>query len=140
LVNVLFYFVVTIGLTVMLDVFPQLARYAPAVFPLLAAVGAVNIAIKNGQLRREFAKRRAKEERRRVPKTSPPARQVAKPQRQDTGNLPSDWRQLTTEQRKELAHIPRGEREDMLPELAPRTLRLWHQRLDEIAAQNGSYS
>lgn len=50
---VAFYFVITIGLTVLLDVFPELARFAPAVFPLLAGVGAVNIAIKNGQQRRE---------------------------------------------------------------------------------------
>lgn len=50
---VVVYFVVTIGLTVLLDVIPELARFAPAVFPLLAAVGAVNIAVKNGQRRRE---------------------------------------------------------------------------------------
>jgi len=60
---VAFYFVVTIGLTVMLDVIPELARYAPAVFPLLAAVGAVNIAIKNGQRRREAEKLAKKSER-----------------------------------------------------------------------------
>jgi hypothetical protein len=82
LVNVLFYFVVTIGLTVMLDVFPQLARYAPAVFPLLAAVGAVNIAIKNGQLRREVAKRRAKAER--TTKRNATRTQPVKPKAQPT--------------------------------------------------------
>lgn len=59
-----FYFVVTIGLTVLLDVYPELAQFAPAIFPLLAAIGAVNIAVKNGQARRESEKRRAKEERR----------------------------------------------------------------------------
>lgn len=51
-----FYFVVTIGLTVVLDVRPEWSRYAPAIFPLLAAIGAANIAMKNGQRRREVAK------------------------------------------------------------------------------------
>lgn len=59
--------------------------------------------------------------------------------RQDTGTLPSDWRQLTDTQRHDLAHLPRVEREQIMPELADRTRRLWHERLDEIAAQNGSF-
>jgi hypothetical protein len=59
--------------------------------------------------------------------------------RQDAGNLPDDWRQLTNGQRRDLAHATREEREDMFPELAGRTRREWHRRLDEIAAQNGSY-
>lgn len=54
------YFLVTIGLTVLLDVFPELARFSPAIFPLLAAVGAVNIAVKNGQQRREAVKLESK--------------------------------------------------------------------------------
>jgi hypothetical protein len=58
-----FYFVVTIGLTVVLDVYPHLAKFAPAIFPLLAAIGAANIAMKNGQRRRESAKAAAKAER-----------------------------------------------------------------------------
>lgn len=59
--------------------------------------------------------------------------------RQDSGELPTDWRQLTTEQKRELAHATRGERDDMFPEIAARTRRDWHNRLDKIAAQNGSY-
>lgn len=56
LVAAVFYFVVTIGLTVVLDVHPDWSRFAPAIFPLLAAIGAANIAMKNGQRRREVAK------------------------------------------------------------------------------------
>jgi len=63
--------------------------------------------------------------------------------RQDTGNmptnLPADWRQLTGQQRHDLAHLPRDERAQLMPNLAARTRRLWHERLDEIAAQNGAY-
>lgn len=83
--TVVIYFVVTIGLTVLLDVFPELARFAPAVFPLLAAVGAVNIAVKNGQQRREDAKRNKiatkKGNQRRQPKIvdSQPVKAVAQP-------------------------------------------------------------
>jgi hypothetical protein len=58
-------------------------------------------------------------------------------ERQDTGNLPGDWRQLTHVQRHDLAHATREEREDMFPELAGRTRREWHSRLDKLAAQNG---
>lgn len=46
------YLVSTIGLTVLLDIFPDLARYAPALFPILALVGAVNLALRSGHRRR----------------------------------------------------------------------------------------
>jgi hypothetical protein len=55
----------TIGLTVLLDIFPNLARFAPALFPILALVGAVNLALRSGHRRRlngiaaERAERRA---------------------------------------------------------------------------------
>ena len=49
---VVVYLVSTIGLTVLLDIFPNLARYAPALFPILALVGAVNLALRSGHRRR----------------------------------------------------------------------------------------
>lgn len=59
--------------------------------------------------------------------------------RRDTGNLPTDWRQLTRQQRRDLAHLTREERENIMPEMAERTRREWHSRLDDIAVQNGNY-
>ncbi len=61
-------------------------------------------------------------------------------ERQLTGNLPANWRQLTREQRHDLAHSTRDERENAMPEMAERTRRLWHERLDGIAAMNGEYA
>jgi biotin operon repressor len=49
---VVIYLVSTIGLTVLLDILPELARFAPALFPLLALVGAVNLALRAGHRRR----------------------------------------------------------------------------------------
>jgi len=46
------YLVSTIGLTILLDILPDLSRYAPALFPLLALVGAVNLALRAGHRRR----------------------------------------------------------------------------------------
>ncbi|MCB8988961.1 MAG: hypothetical protein H6661_14565 [Ardenticatenaceae bacterium] len=57
----------------------------------------------------------------------------------ESGILPADWRQLTRQQRRDLAHLPREEREAIMPPLAARTRRDWHTRLDEIASQNGEY-
>lgn len=95
LVNVAVYFVVTIGLTVLLDVVPELSRFAPAIFPLLAAVGAVNIAVKNGQRRREAEKQAAKVDRQRIKEA------VLKPvNRQPNVNHPSTANQLTPSQRR----------------------------------------
>jgi len=48
------YVLVTITLTILLEVQPALALYAPALFPLLAIVGAVNLAIRSNQTRREI--------------------------------------------------------------------------------------
>lgn len=98
LVNVAVYFVVTIGLTVLLDVAPQLSRYAPAIFPLLAAVGAVNIAVKNGQRRREADKVAAKVDRQRAKSTA--GQPVVNRQ---PVNLPSTNSGLTPAQDKILA-------------------------------------
>jgi len=142
-----FYFVVTIILTVLLDVFPEMAKYAPAIFPLLAAIGAANIAMKNGQRRRENEKLRVKLGK----KTGSKKQSSAASYRQVTGKLPVedtnlplqsnelpvDWRQLTLKQRRQLAHLDRNERQDLFANLAPRTQRLWNQRLDQIAEQNG---
>lgn len=95
LVNVVVYFVVTIGLTVLLDVVPQLSMYAPAIFPLLAAVGAVNIAVKNGQRRREAEKQAAKVDRQRIKSTS------SQPQvNQKKGNHPTTPNDFTPAQRR----------------------------------------
>ena len=46
------YLISTIGLTVFLDIFPELGRYAPALFPMLALVGAVNLALRSEHRRR----------------------------------------------------------------------------------------
>ena len=62
--------------------------------------------------------------------------------RQDSGNLntfPADWRQLTRQQRHKLAHLTREERDNIMPEIATRTRRDWHKKLDEIAVQNGHF-
>ncbi len=42
----------TIGLTVLLDIYPEMGRFAPALFPMLALVGAVNLALRSGHRRR----------------------------------------------------------------------------------------
>ena len=54
----------TIGLTVVLDIIPELSRFAPAIFPLLALVGAVNLAIRADHKRRLQAIAEEKAERR----------------------------------------------------------------------------
>ena len=47
------YIVATLGLVVFLEVWPVLATYAPAIFPALAVVGAVNLALIARQEQRE---------------------------------------------------------------------------------------
>lgn len=62
--------------------------------------------------------------------------------RQDSGSLntfPADWRQLTRQQRHKLAHLTREERDNIMPEIATRTRRDWHKKLDQIATQNGHF-
>jgi hypothetical protein len=48
------YVLTTIGLVVVLEVWPWLATYAPALFPLLAVVGALNLVLISQQERREL--------------------------------------------------------------------------------------
>ena len=47
------YVTATLGLVVFLEVWPMLSTYAPALFPALAVVGAVNLALISQQERRE---------------------------------------------------------------------------------------
>jgi hypothetical protein len=49
------YVVTTLGLVVFLEVWPLLATYAPALFPALAVVGALNLAMISRQEQREAA-------------------------------------------------------------------------------------
>ena len=61
-----FYYLSTVGLTVLLDIVPNLARFAPAIFPTLALVGTVNLALRSQHkqrlagIAREKAERKAK--------------------------------------------------------------------------------
>ena len=57
------YVVATLGLVVFLEVWPALAVYAPALFPSLAVVGALNLAIISRQEQREEAVKRGRAER-----------------------------------------------------------------------------
>lgn len=57
------YLVVTIGLTVVLEVWPAWALVAPALFPILAVVGAVNLVLMARQERREKAVQVERQER-----------------------------------------------------------------------------
>jgi hypothetical protein len=58
------YVVATLGLVVFLEVWPFLATYAPALFPALAVVGAVNLALISRQEQREADVESQKAERR----------------------------------------------------------------------------
>jgi hypothetical protein len=57
------YVVATLGLVVFLEVWPFLATYAPALFPALAVVGALNLAMISRQEQREAAVELEKAER-----------------------------------------------------------------------------
>jgi len=59
----LVYVVTTVGLTVVLEVAPELSLLAPALFPALAVVGAVNLALISQQERREAQVAASKAER-----------------------------------------------------------------------------
>lgn len=59
------YLVATLGLVVVLEVWPQASTYAPAIFPLLAVVGTVNLAFISRQELREAEVARGKAEARR---------------------------------------------------------------------------
>ena len=56
------YLVTTLGLVVFLEVWPGLATYAPGLFPFLAVVGAVNLALIAQQERRERAVKELKDQ------------------------------------------------------------------------------
>jgi hypothetical protein len=70
------YLVATLGLVVFLEVWPGLATYAPALFPALAVVGGVNLALISQQERREATVKTEKAERKAVRR----ARRQADPQ------------------------------------------------------------
>ena len=72
-------------------------------------------------------------------KARPDTRQHTGMMPQTNGKMPADWRQLDRQQKHHLAHLTREERENAMPDLAARTRRAWHNRLDKIAAQNGHY-
>jgi hypothetical protein len=57
------YMITTIGLTVVLEVQPELSTFAPALFPLLAIVGAINLAMIAQQEQRETVVNREWKER-----------------------------------------------------------------------------
>ncbi|MBU1879406.1 MAG: hypothetical protein KJ734_10690, partial [Chloroflexi bacterium] len=59
----LVYLVTTVGLTVVLEVVPELRLVAPALFPALAVVGAVNLALISQQEQREAQVAAARAER-----------------------------------------------------------------------------
>jgi hypothetical protein len=79
------YLVATLGLVVFLEVWPALATYAPALFPALAVVGGVNLALISQQERRETAVQVEKAERKagrqsvRPKDEARPSRQTSRP-------------------------------------------------------------
>jgi hypothetical protein len=83
------YFVATLGLVVFLEVWPLLATYAPAIFPALAVVGALNLALIAQQEQRETTVRVEKAERR-------AARQVKRQEERQVSNEPKSDRSLDT--------------------------------------------
>lgn len=58
------YLLATLGLILVLEVAPELSHYAPAMFPFLAIVGAVNLALISQQEAREATVQKEKDERR----------------------------------------------------------------------------
>lgn len=95
------YLVATLGLVVLLEVWPWLSTYAPALFPALAVVGAVNLALISQQERREAGvqaqkaeareKRRERRLSRKVSKTTvqQESRTVQEDVQRDTGKSPA---------------------------------------------------
>jgi predicted transcriptional regulator len=57
------YLVSTISLTILLDIMPELGRYAPAIFPVLSMVSAVNLVLRFGHRKRKSAVSLEKENR-----------------------------------------------------------------------------
>jgi hypothetical protein len=122
-----FYFVVTIGLTVVLDVVPEWSRYAPAIFPLLAAVGAANIAMKNGQRRREREKTKSKVQRN-LPKVS--GKKVPKLTESSRGF--THWRTIPQATRMQFADMTPEEIHDKNPQVTLRTCQNWHDNATKL--------
>ena len=128
LVAAVFYFIVTIGLTVVLDVYPYLAKFAPAIFPLLAAIGAANIAMKNGQRRREVAKAEKKKSQKRTVTAVAKADTTRTDSGQLSGQFPGDFRQLTTAQKDTISNMTSGE-VAQLAAISDRTARRWKEKV-----------
>jgi len=90
--------------------------------------------------KREDAENRRRIERARAKAAIAADLQVAKPAAispqpaAELAAIPADWRQVTDVQKRRLAAMTRGEREKHFPQLAARTRRSWHERLDEMAA------
>ena len=59
-------------------------------------------------------------------------RQDARQDAAQVATYPADWRQLSAAQKAQLANMPRGEREKHMQDLAARTRRAWHDRLDKL--------
>jgi hypothetical protein len=74
------YVMATLGLVVFLEVWPALATYAPAIFPALAVVGALNLALIARQELREAEVRAQKQELKAV-------RQAQRPASRQSSNL-----------------------------------------------------
>lgn len=129
LTAVTFYFVVTICLTVLLDVFPSMAQFAPAIFPLLAAVGAVNIAIKRGQNHREAIRAKQKEGKKTAKVT--PKVSERKPERNNEQAF-TDWRKIPTPARREMAGMSPGEIQNVYG-VSERTAQNWAKNAREVS-------
>ena len=63
LMLVIFYLVITVTLTVVLEISPSLATFAPAIFPLLSLIGAFTLALLSAQENKELAIQQTKFER-----------------------------------------------------------------------------
>lgn len=120
----LVYLLATIGLTVLLDIVPELARFAPALFPLLALVGSVNLGLRADH-RRRLDDIRVLKERRRAER----AEAAAGRERQLSGKFPaSSWKELQAAERERLLTLTVPEIAGMYP-VSERTARNWKKRL-----------
>ena len=81
------YVVATLGLVVFLEVWPTLATYAPAIFPALAVVGALNLALISRQEQREATVVAEKAERRAVRQARRQAERKASKDRKSDTNI-----------------------------------------------------
>jgi hypothetical protein len=81
------YVVATLSLIVFLEVWPTLATYAPAIFPALAVVGALNLALISRQEQREATVVAEKAERRAVRQARRQAERKASKDRKSDTNI-----------------------------------------------------